>query len=343
MVNLTAATLRRYRRPVILCCKLPLTALLLYIVLRRVDWSAMADTVAGTKPLWLGAGGLAVLARVGIVSRRWKLLLAGHGVDFSFSRAYGTYLVSGFFDSFIPAGVGGDLYRIKDSSARGFRRSGLAVFWDRLFGLVAQTGCALVAVIGLQSNPTVRPFAASFLLAAAGILLAAGLAGTSAWCLTGWSGPVPWLDRAPRVVRHVFRLLRHVPRISPRLMATGLSLSVCSHLLLLTCHYCVLCALGLESKVTLLYLVLAASVATVCLHLPITVNGIGVSENIFYAFFAPFGVSVEASVAFAWLLLLASRLPLAVMGGVLFALRTGMGPVASRPAPAAPSVGCRKE
>lgn len=343
MGNVPVAMLRRHRFLLTLCCKLPLTVVLLYVVLRRVNWTAMSDTLAETKPLWLGAAGLAVLARVGIVSGRWKLLLAGHGVDFSFLRAYGTYLVSGFFDSFIPAGVGGDLYRIRDSGGRGFRRSGLAVFWDRLFGLCAQTSCALVAVIALQNHPTVRPFAASLTLVAAGILLAAGSAGTLAWWLTGWSGSSPWLDRAPRVVRYGFTWLRHVPRISSRLMIKGLALSAFSHLLLLTCHYCVLCALGLEFKVTLLYLVLAASVATVCLHIPVTVSGIGISENVFYAFFAPFGVSVEASVAFAWLLLLASRIPLAVIGGLLFVLRTGVGPVPSRPAPVTPSVGCRKE
>ena len=80
-----------------------------------------------------------------------------------------------------------------------------------------------------------------------------------------------------------------------------------------------LLAWALQLPVPLLSFFLIAPLAILLMLLPISINAIGLRENIFVFFFATFGVSTPEAVAFAWLLYGLALLQ-GLLGGVIYAL-----------------------
>jgi hypothetical protein len=80
-----------------------------------------------------------------------------------------------------------------------------------------------------------------------------------------------------------------------------------------------LLAAALHLRVPLTGFFLLVPLALFALMLPVSINGIGVRENVWAFFLAPYGVAAAAAVAFAWLdygLVLLQ----ALIGGAVYAL-----------------------
>ncbi len=69
---------------------------------------------------------------------KWYLLLRSRGVDVSFLRAWGLYMVGIFFSLFLPTSMGGDLIRIHELGKMTGKRAEAAasVFIERFSGMV---------------------------------------------------------------------------------------------------------------------------------------------------------------------------------------------------------------
>lgn len=290
------------------------TLALLGFVLRRVDWTALGQILLGARPRWLLLACLGALARVVLLGLRWRLILLARGIHFSLLRICRLFLISALWDAVVPANLGGDAYRIRQAAAQGgLLRSGTTVLWDRTLGSVTQLLLGGLALLLTRNEPPIRTvfgewaaiFALAFLAGGATFLVAAERFGR---------GIRTESHGGSRLGR--LRELVHVPR---RVLAGGMFYSLLGHLTTILVFYCVLAAVGLERAVPPVYFVLAVTVATLALSIPVSVAGIGVTENLFAILFGPFGVSTSASVAFSWLALLAGRGSTAAIGGLLFA------------------------
>jgi uncharacterized protein (TIRG00374 family) len=84
-------------------------------------------------------------------------------------------------------------------------------------------------------------------------------------------------------------------------------------------HY-YLIAKSLDFPISLLHFFVIIPLALFIMMIPISVNAIGVRENIFVFFFAPFGITESEAIAFAWLAygIIVFH---GVIGGVVFAFR----------------------
>ena len=77
-------------------------------------------------------------------------------------------------------------------------------------------------------------------------------------------------------------------------------------------------ALGVSVPWTAMFVIIP--LATLIMLVPVSINGLGVREAVFVFFFALYGVSSEAAIAFAWVAL-AMLLAQGLVGGVVFMLR----------------------
>ena len=238
---------------------------------------------------------------------RWRVLLESYGAQTipPIGFLLRAYLVGIFYNTFLPANVGGDLVRghVTRRSFEGIAGAYLIVAIERLFGLA---GLLLLGAIVLM----VRPLATGVdlrLLAAGGIaaaLVAVALPlvgrGIGIW-IPGRIGTI--LQSLPQVKRPT--LLGVVLALS---VSTQLSVALSGHVLLSSIRP----TLPLSDSLVLVPLAMAA------LYLP-TIAGLGVREAAFVFFFGVVEVPPAEATA-ASLALFAAQLLLALGGGALHAV-----------------------
>src|SRR5205085_3249515 len=78
---------------------------------------------------------------------RWGLLLDAQNIQLPGRTLFGSYLVAGFFNNFLPSNIGGDVVRIRDTAAPAGSTTlaTTVVIVDRVLGLI---GLVLVAACG---------------------------------------------------------------------------------------------------------------------------------------------------------------------------------------------------
>lgn len=249
---------------------------------------------------------------------RWRMLLRTRGSDASIPFLIESYIVGMFFNNFLPSTIGGDVYRAYDSWRLGQSKSSAlaVVFVDRFLGLLALMLFALLAL--LSSNELTARIPYLF------VWVALGTMGMLAFVWVIFMPP-RWLPQLIANLKLPFgNKLRSI--IDAFMAFQGQRMVLVKALLLsallqgnVILHY-YLIAQSLQLPIPFLSFLLIIPLATVITMLPISVNGIGVRENIYVFFFAAFGVLEPQAVAFAWIAFGMVVLQ-GVLGGIVYALR----------------------
>ena len=136
------------RRKWSLFLRAAVTLALIVLILRWVDSRAVLATLARADPGWLACIAALALADRYLMSYKWALLLRGRDVAMSNGEAFRIYLASVFAGTFLPTGVGSDIYRVVRTAANGRRLDTItaSVVIERVIGLLA---VLVVALIGL--------------------------------------------------------------------------------------------------------------------------------------------------------------------------------------------------
>lgn len=254
---------------------------------------------------------------------RWRLLIRSQGGDASFGFLVRSFLVGVFFNNLLPSTIGGDAVRAVDTARTGVGRAAAVaiVVVDRFVGLLA------------------------LMLFAGGGLLLSGRLTDRVPALYGWvaggavvMGLVAALlflpsRRAPDLLA---RLGDRLPgkwgglfnKISSAFFAfqgKGLVLAKALAYSLALQTFVVLngwlLAKALHVPIPLPYFFLIVPLAVFIMMVPVSINAIGVRENVWAFFFAAFGVAASKAVAVAWLdygLVLLQ----AIVGGIVYGLRS---------------------
>jgi len=134
--------------------KIPITLFQLGVTIAVLYWvyhdpnrrAQMAEAIRGAQYHWVVLGILAYVVVEVAAAFRWHVLLKVQGIQLSFLRLSGLFLIGMFYNQFLPGGTGGDIiksyYLLKETPDK---KAGalLAVVFDRFIGLVA-----LVAITG---------------------------------------------------------------------------------------------------------------------------------------------------------------------------------------------------
>lgn len=263
-----------------LLLRLAVSAALIAWILSRTPFSEVAAAFRSADPRWV----LAALALVpfGCLAsvRRWRLLIRAQGGDAALPFLVRSFLVGVFFNNFLPSTIGGDAIRAMDTARTGVGRAKAVaiVFVDRFVGLLALMLFAVLGVLVSGRLTEKVPSLYAWVVGGAAVLALIAVL----------------LFVLPRIVESRFAL-RWPGSVLARAFGWSLFLQT---LVVLNAWFL---ARALHVPIPLASFFLIVPLALFVMMLPVSVNAIGVRENVWAFFFAAFGVSAATGVALAWL------------------------------------------
>jgi len=294
------------------------TAALLALLLRNLDWALFRSAFSRT-PLWLYLASFAVLV-VGQVLYvfKWGLVLGAMGLPVPFPRLAEQYLLGIFFNNFLPTMIGGDAARVYYLGRQeGYATVATSIFVDRGLGFLSMAawGSALVWWLNITTPAFI---VARNVLTVLCVIMVAGLAAA----LTLRLAPiVALLRRAPLLARvaDTLELVRKRGRPLRRQPGVILAVLVAAFVYFLPFGWVYQTFFrvsgGLDVPYAAILLVLIA--IAILSNIPISVNGIGLREQLHYLLFASLGVSKELAVGIS-VIIFSQFLVLSVFGGLVW-------------------------
>ena len=254
-----------------LIIKILITVAILFIIARHIDLASVLNVVRGMQPKYLLLALVMQLLSAALASYRWYLIMRrlkfGQGPLFYLK----SYLKGSFFNQALPGGIGGDAYRVLETSKLGYGKKAAfyGVLLDRLLGLI---GILLLNLIANITYPNLLPSAVFHLLNAIAL---GGIAAVGVFAMLGK------IDRFAeyKFTRHLHEISADMRRVYHDPKAIGLHsvISVLIHFVSMLAMYFIGIGVGLNFDL-LTYLVLVPPVILLTIA-PISLAGWGVREG----------------------------------------------------------------
>lgn len=252
------------------------------------------------------------LIPVGYVSsvNRWRILLRAQGGDASFGFLIRSLMTGIFFNNFLPSTIGGDAIRAWDTARSGVSRgTALTIIMvDRFVGLLA---LLLFATVGLlfAGRLTERvPDLAVWVLGVGAAMVATAVL----LFLPSRLGKLELPGKLAQVASALFAFQGKGKALAGAfLWSLFLQTAVVIHGWVM--------ARALHVEIGLAPFFLIVPLAVFITMIPVSINGIGVRENLYVFFFAALGLAEATGLAFAWLEY-ALLLLQALAGGLVYAI-----------------------
>lgn len=309
------------KRRLLLLVKLTLTALVLWLLARKILGQENADSlVERLRTLrfgWLVPALLAQLGMTVVGTLRWKKLLEGQGIRATFRHLFGSMMIGRYFGAVTPAGIGFQGYRLYDIASRTDKpaRAAATIGVEVIAG---QLGFFTVLLVG-------SAFGTKYMDTSKLLVIDLGLVAVIAAGIT-------FLAR-PTVVARIARLvLGSVPTRVQTLvdavcaykgqggrLVLAVLLSTTIHLGHNLLYFCSARALGVD-QLSIGEIFFATSMQILSTFAPITINGVGVREATAVAFYTTVGVPAVVAALIATLGFLV-EMTISVCGGPVFLLR----------------------
>ena len=295
-----------------------ITAALLALLFRNFDWSAFRSSFSRT-PLWFYLASFGVLvAGQALCVFRWRLVLGATGLRVPFWRLAEQYLLGIFFSNFLPTTIGGDAARVYYLGRQeGYATVATSIFADRGLGFLSMAAWGSVLVWWL--NITTPAFiVARNVLTVLCVVLAAGLAAALTFRL---APVVAVLRRGPLLgrVAEMLELVRKRGRLLRRRPDVILAVLLAAFLYFLPLGWAYQIYFRLSGGLVIPYeaIVLVLIAIGILSNIPISVNGIGLREQLHYLLFAGLGVPKELAVGIS-VIIFSQFLILSVFGGLVW-------------------------
>ena len=293
---------------------------LLALLARSLDLDALRRLLT-TLPLsfyFLSLG--VVLAGQIAYAWRWRLLLHAAGAQVPFTHIVRQYFVGIFVNNFLPSTVGGDVAKVYYLGDRfGYRTVTASVAMDRVLG-VGLLAALAAGALSISPVTAARLTAAQFACLAVAVLALGFLVATRLGT-GGLAARVTWLG--PRAVAAAERLQRlrfdmAAPLGRPAIIAQAAAV-VLGYAIAITAVYqrFVLLEGGASPPFVPLFAVVTATI--VLSNVPVSLNGLGLREQLHASLLAPLGIAPEVAVAMS--LLFYAHLVVASLIGLGFWLR----------------------
>jgi len=287
------------RRYAITALKLSVSAILLGVLFWRIDFGSLWATARTASVSWLFGALLVYGVVVAASVWRWHLLLVAQGVDIAVSRLVSSYLVALFFNNFLPSNIGGDVIRIRDT-ARPAGSKTLAttvVLVDRALGLMALVlVAAFSATLVAGSRRAAMPIWPSWLWA--GFLIGAAASAPAVLSPAGFGRLLQPLTvfHPEWVGERIEKLTSVLSRFRDRPVALAACFSGAIFVQATIVVYYFIVAYALHMQVTFWDLAVIVPLSFVVQMLPVSLNGFGVREATFAAYFRGIGQPIESAV-----------------------------------------------
>jgi uncharacterized protein (TIRG00374 family) len=275
------------------------SAALLALLFHQTDSTRLWAEFRNASFTWLGAALVIYFLMILVSAWRWRALLRPQGIELGIGALIRSYLVATFFNNFLPSNIGGDVIRIKDTVAAAGSRTLAAtiVLLDRAIGLL---GLLIVGALG----ETVVGRGSERLAIGPAILWGLALAGlVGLFALVLAPTLVSRVLHPLRAIHHAWvdERLRRLVDMFARFKANPASIVLCLggaiavQAILVAFYAAVAASLGIP--ITLPHLAVLVPLSFIVQMLPISMNGLGVREATFTAYFRLLGLPIESALA----------------------------------------------
>lgn len=261
------------RRIVLSTLKMLVSAALLYLALRKVDFLELGSRFNVASLGWIALAIAATLLQIFVGVLRWREISAECGAPLALTQATRYNLIGAFFNQTLPSSIGGDAMRLwlVARAGAGWRAATYSIFVDRAIGLIALS-IVIVASLPWSYRLISDPAGRSALL----FVDFAALAGGVGFLVLGrlnW----PWLKRwwgthhlhaCSVIANHVLFCRKRGPKIA--------SLSLLVHVLTVVIAWCVVRSIA--APVLFGQLVQLVPPVMLITMVPISIAGWGVRE-----------------------------------------------------------------
>ena len=177
------------RRILFSTIKIVISAALLYLALRKANFSDLASRIDVASLGWLALAIAATFLQIFIGVLRWRIVSAECGAPLPIRQAMRYNLIGAFFNQTLPSSIGGDAVRLwlVARAGAGWRAATYSIFVDRAIGLIA-LAVMIVASLPWSYQLITDPYGRSALL----LVDFAALAGGVGFLILGRL-PWPWL------------------------------------------------------------------------------------------------------------------------------------------------------
>ena len=292
------------------------TIVLLVVLFRNFDWTLFWAVMRRMSPAFFLLSLGAIAAGQVLYAIRWFVVLRGVGVTVTYGEALRLYLVGLFFSNLMPTAIGGDAVKIFYLGRRaGYVEAGASIFVDRFLGLLCLTilGASLAWIIGgsapvlILNRNLLTAFAAVFVVLVGAAWLVPIERQTGAVLSPRFGA---WQSR---IVDFVMLVRRGTCR--PDILVTA-AIVVASYALLIALIYRAhFAANGVAVGILPLLLVFASM--SIFVNIPLSLNGIGLREQLHVVLFTALGVPKELAVSIA-VLLFAHALLISLIGAAFW-------------------------
>ena len=291
---------------------------LLAWIFRGLDRQAFRALFAGL-PLWFYFASLAVVLTGQVIyAWRWWLVLTVTGTGVSFSTAVRQYFVGTFVNNFLPSTVGGDVAKVYYIGRQhGYRAVAASVVVDRVLGVgILATLASAAAWLSAPDSPWLVASSLAVTAIAATLAVVSGLAVSGTGGLARWLAPFG--PRAVALATHAqqFRLDMAAPLRRPDIMGQSIA-GVFVYFVGLTLVYLSFLTVHTITQPSLSSMFAVVTTTAVLSNVPISLNGLGVREQLHVWLLAPLGVPTEVALAIS-LLMFAHLLVASTLGLVLW-------------------------
>jgi glycosyltransferase 2 family protein len=284
--------------------RIGIAVVLVLIILHWVDFTAVLATINKTDARYvLLVLALAVFDRY-LMAHKWNLLLRARGIGFSNAEVFRIYIASGFVGTFLPTGVGADIFRAIRTSTGGRKIDMMtaSIVVERVIGILAVVVLALVGLGLVVSKTEASHFRALYYFTWVFFML----------LLLGLFLSIQ--KRTFTTIKHhlsrfqTYKLVRlylnfhgaYVQLSRYRAVLLGFfMLSLCEQVVQSLIVFFSAKAMGLS--ISIIYFVAISPLSILATTLPISISSIGVLEGTYVFLFAMAGLSPTESLALSFL------------------------------------------
>lgn len=310
------------RKAVFTLLKCIVSAILLLKILLNTNLDEITSVIHSINPFLLLIAFLLYLFGYYLRAWRWWVLLNAQDISTSKTYLLKSYMVGIFFNNFLPSMVGGDLSRAHDIWRQGTSKSSAVatVFVDRLLGftvLVFFAVSALLLLQGLALNTSLLYFILLILIVTI-FFVSQPVFMPSRSVLKSISLLIPSSWKYLSNITNKFIDSLHIFGRKKDSLIKAFALSFIIQTVVILHYYIIAQALNLAVPFHDFFFIIPLS--SLVTMLPISINAIGIRENVFAFFFASYGVLKSESIVFAWLVY-ATVVIQGVLGGIVYVLR----------------------
>ncbi len=278
--------------------KVAVSLLLIGVLIYNVEWATLLSNIKTISAFSMIIAFSVFTIQFPISAYKWQKSLRLHGLEYSFLFLQKVLCIGFFFNNFLPTSIGGDAYRaIKTIPTEGFRsRAVSAILVERIIGLGALLFLGFIGGILILRNEHI-PIVFYFVLAclAGGIAFIILILILRIGLLSGFLKRLKKIEKLDVLTHNLSLIYRN-----PKALVNIFVISLIFQFMAIVAIAVLFDAMGSDGGYAK-YAIIGAIVGMVGM-IPISINGIGVTESAFAVAAAQLGMDFDQAVVVAFML-----------------------------------------